>query len=146
MTPACRVESMQLRTLADANVHNAANPHIRSACMSLVQVVVWNLYYGNTTAASRTVDHILSYMRSSPTWAYNGGSRSWGDAGNNAKYVAWCTIKFQVVWNTAQHVAWCDAMWSNSMWCGTPHSTLHGVMQYDQIPCGVEHRKVRCML
>ena len=26
-------------------------------------------------------------MRSSPTWAYNGGSRSWGDAGNNAKWL-----------------------------------------------------------
>ena len=26
-------------------------------------------------------------MRSSPTWAYNGGARSWGDAGNNAKWL-----------------------------------------------------------
>ena len=39
------------------------------------------------SAAKRTVDHILSYMRSSPTWAYNGGARSWGDAGNNAKWL-----------------------------------------------------------
>ena len=27
-------------------------------------------------------------MRSSPTWAYHGGSRSWGDIGNNGKYLA----------------------------------------------------------
>ena len=51
-------------------------------------VVVWLLYFANITnhfetAAKRTVDHILSYMRSSATWAYNGGSRSWGDLGNN---------------------------------------------------------------
>jgi hypothetical protein len=32
------------------------------------EVVIWNMYYGNMTAAKRTVDHILSYMRSSPTW------------------------------------------------------------------------------
>jgi hypothetical protein len=51
------------------------------------EVVVWNMYYGNNTAAKRTVDHVLSYMRSSPTWAYNGGSRSWGDVGNNGKYM-----------------------------------------------------------
>ena len=51
------------------------------------EVVVWNLYYGNDTVAKYTVDHILSYMRSSPTWAYNGGARSWGDAGNNAKWL-----------------------------------------------------------
>lgn len=38
-------------------------------------------------AAKRTVDHILSYMRSSPTWAYHGGSRSWGDLGNNGKWM-----------------------------------------------------------
>jgi len=37
--------------------------------------------------AKRTVDHILSYMRSSPTWAYHGGSRSWGDLGNNGKWM-----------------------------------------------------------
>ncbi|KAK3287799.1 hypothetical protein CYMTET_4709 [Cymbomonas tetramitiformis] len=52
------------------------------------EVVVWNLYFGNVTVAKKTVDHILSYMRSSPTWAYNGGSRSWGDIGNNGKYLA----------------------------------------------------------
>jgi hypothetical protein len=42
---------------------------------------------GNYTVAKYTVDHILSYMRSSPTWPYNGGARSWGDAGNNAKWL-----------------------------------------------------------
>lgn len=51
------------------------------------EVVVWNIYYGNYTVAKYTVDHILSYMRSSATWAYNGGARSWGDAGNNAKWL-----------------------------------------------------------
>ena len=49
-------------------------------------VVVWLLHFANSsnsfaTAAERTVNHILSYMRSSATWAYNGGSRSWGDLG-----------------------------------------------------------------
>jgi len=52
------------------------------------EVVVWNLYFGNESVARKTVDHILSYMRSSPTWAYHGGSRSWGDIGNNGKYLA----------------------------------------------------------
>jgi len=51
------------------------------------EVVIWNMYFGNNTAAGKTVDHILSYMRSSPTWAYNGGARSLGDAGNNAKWL-----------------------------------------------------------
>lgn len=56
-------------------------------------VVVWLLYFANATNgfaadAKRTVDHILSYMRSSGTWAYNGGSRSWGDVGNNGKWQA----------------------------------------------------------
>jgi len=54
-------------------------------------VVVWLLHFANASNtfaedAKRTVDHILSYMRSSPTWAYNGGSRSWGDLGNNGKW------------------------------------------------------------
>jgi len=52
------------------------------------EVVVWNMYFGNLTVAKKTVDHILSYMRASATWAYNGGSRSWGDIGNNGKYLA----------------------------------------------------------
>eukprot|EP00965_Chrysotila_dentata_P091496 3021231-Pleurochrysis_carterae.AAC.1 len=47
------------------------------------EVVVWNLYFGNVSVAKQTVDHILSYMRNSPTWAYHGGARSWGDVGNN---------------------------------------------------------------
>ena len=38
-------------------------------------------------SANRTVSHILSFMRSSPTWAYHGGSRSWGDVGNNGKWM-----------------------------------------------------------
>lgn len=51
------------------------------------EVVVWNLWFGNFSVAKKTVDHILSYMRSSPTWAYHGGARSWGDIGNNGKYL-----------------------------------------------------------
>jgi hypothetical protein len=50
------------------------------------------MYFANASngfeeAAKRTVNHILSYMRSSPTWAYHGGSRSWGDLGNNGKWM-----------------------------------------------------------
>lgn len=50
------------------------------------EVVVWNLYYGNEPAAKATVDHILSYMRSIPSWAYNGGARA-ADSGNNGKWM-----------------------------------------------------------
>ena len=35
-------------------------------------------------AAKATVDHILSYMRSIPSWAYNGGARA-ADSGNGGK-------------------------------------------------------------
>ena len=35
-------------------------------------------YFGNESVAKKTVDHVLSYMRNSPTWAYHGGARSWG--------------------------------------------------------------------
>jgi hypothetical protein len=51
------------------------------------EVVIWNMYYGNHTAAKATVDHILSYMRSMPSWAYNGGARA-ADSGNNGKWMA----------------------------------------------------------
>ena len=56
------------------------------------EVVVWLTHFANATngfnaAAKRTVDHVLSYMRSSPTWPYHGGSRSWGDLGNNGKWM-----------------------------------------------------------
>ena len=51
------------------------------------EIVVWSLWYGDGATARRTVDHILSYMRSSATWAYHGGSRSWGDVENNGKYL-----------------------------------------------------------
>ena len=46
----------------------------------LLSTLYRNMYYGNMTAAKRTVDHVLSYMRSSPTWIYNGGARSWGES------------------------------------------------------------------
>lgn len=56
------------------------------------EVVVWLRYFADSinkwdVAAKRTVDHILSFMRSSPTWAYHGGARSWGDLGNNGKWM-----------------------------------------------------------
>lgn len=61
---------------------------------------MWLLYFANETngfaaAAERTVDHILSYMRSSPTWAYNGGTRSWGDLGNNGKWMVTSGANFE---------------------------------------------------
>eukprot|EP00039_Didymoeca_costata_P004368 m.72838 g.72838 ORF g.72838 m.72838 type:complete len:1030 (+) comp12363_c0_seq3:71-3160(+) len=48
------------------------------------EVVVWLTYFSNDTnlwnvTALRTVNHILSYMRSSSTWSYHGGARSGGD-------------------------------------------------------------------
>ena len=48
--------------------------------------MIWNLYYNDTVAAKATVDHILSYMRSIPSWAYNGGARA-ADSGNNGKWM-----------------------------------------------------------
>ena len=45
------------------------------------------MYYNDTVAAKATVDHILSYMRSIPSWAYNGGARA-ADSGNGGKYYA----------------------------------------------------------
>ena len=51
------------------------------------EVVVWNMHYGNLAAAQATVDHVLSYMRSIPNWAYNGGARA-ADSGNNGKWMA----------------------------------------------------------
>ena len=63
-------------------------------------VVVWLLHFANSSnsmaaAAKETVDHVLSYMRSSATWAYNGGSRSWGDLGNNGKWQATSGANFE---------------------------------------------------
>ena len=54
--------------------------------MGQEEVVIWNLYYNDTVAAKATVDHILSYMRSIPSWAYNGGARA-ADSGNNGKWM-----------------------------------------------------------
>ena len=52
------------------------------------EVVVWLLYFNFDDAAERTVDHILSYMRSFPGWAAMGGASA-GDIGNGGKwYVA----------------------------------------------------------
>lgn len=64
------------------------------------EVVVWLLHFANSTngwsaAAKRTVDHVLSYMRASGTWAYNGGSRSWGDLGNNGKWFVTAYANFE---------------------------------------------------
>jgi hypothetical protein len=56
------------------------------------EVVLWLLHFAKNDssfvrAANRTVNHILSYMRSSATFAYHGGTRSWGDLGNNGKWM-----------------------------------------------------------
>ena len=56
------------------------------------EVVVWLSHFANASnnflaAAERTVEFTLSHMRSSATWAYHGGSRSWGDLGNNGKWM-----------------------------------------------------------
>jgi len=50
------------------------------------EVVIWLSYFGMYEDANKTVNHILSYMRASATWAYNGGARSLGDLGNNGKW------------------------------------------------------------
>ena len=50
------------------------------------EVVVWLLYFGYDAAAKRTVDHILSYMRSLPNWAYMGGADA-GDVANGGKWL-----------------------------------------------------------
>ena len=47
------------------------------------EVVLWLLHFAKNDssfvrAANRTVNHILSYMRSSATFAYHGGTRSSG--------------------------------------------------------------------
>lgn len=56
------------------------------------EVVIWLSHFASSSndyevKAKKTVDHILSYMRSSPTWPYNGGTRSWGDVGNGGKWM-----------------------------------------------------------
>ena len=59
------------------------------------EVVVWQLEYPNSTGtfdatdatAKKTVDHILSYMRHLPNWAYMGGALS-GDVANGGKWLA----------------------------------------------------------
>ena len=50
------------------------------------EVVVWTLYFGYDEAAKRTVDHILSYMRSLPNWSFMGGADS-GDVANGGKWL-----------------------------------------------------------
>ena len=100
---ALKVEAVENKTFAnfsqmlDANMKQRqqgweVNPHPYGSEFAFdttgqEEVVIWNIYYGNETAAKNVVDHVLSYMRSSPTWAYNGGTRSWGDGGNNGKYL-----------------------------------------------------------
>ena len=68
------------------------------------EVVVWLMHFFDPgsprtasygAAAKRTVDHVLSYMRSSPTFAYHGGARSWGDLGNNGKWFVSAGAHFQ---------------------------------------------------
>ena len=55
------------------------------------EVVVWLMYFANATngydaAAKKTVDHVLSYMRSIPNWAYMGGADA-GDVANGGKWL-----------------------------------------------------------
>lgn len=50
------------------------------------EVVVWLLYFGYDDAASRTVEHVLQYMRPLPNWAYNGGAQA-GDVANGGKWL-----------------------------------------------------------
>ena len=49
------------------------------------EVVVWLLFFDHDDAASRTVDHVLQYMRSLPNWAYHGGAVA-GDVANGGKW------------------------------------------------------------
>ena len=51
------------------------------------EVVVWLLYFGHDDAASRTVDHVMQYMRNLPNWAYNGGATA-TDVANGGKWLA----------------------------------------------------------
>ena len=62
--------------------------------------MVWLMQFANASngygvAAKRTVDHVLSDLRSSATWAYTGGSRSWGDLGNNGLWQATSRTGFE---------------------------------------------------
>ena len=49
------------------------------------EVVVWLLYFGFDAAALKTIDVVLSYMRSIPNWAYMGGADA-TDIGNGGKW------------------------------------------------------------
>ena len=88
--------NMQQRAAAFAGQHYPYGSEFAFDTTGQEEVVVWLLHFANsaggaagnyTAAAKRTVDHVLSYMRSSPTWAYHGGTRSWGDLGNNGKWM-----------------------------------------------------------
>jgi hypothetical protein len=50
------------------------------------EIVIWLLYFGYDDAAKRTVDHILSYMRNLPSWAYMGGAVA-SDVANGGKWL-----------------------------------------------------------
>ena len=50
------------------------------------EVVVWLLYFNHDSAANRTIEHILQYMRPLPNWAYNGGAQA-GDVANGGKWL-----------------------------------------------------------
>ena len=50
------------------------------------EVVVWQLYFGYDDDASRTINHVLQYMRPLPNWAYNGGAVA-GDVANGGKWL-----------------------------------------------------------
>ena len=46
---------------------------------------MWLQNFGYTAAANRTLNSMLAFMYNIPNWAYNGGSRSLGDLGNNGE-------------------------------------------------------------
>ena len=47
------------------------------------EVFVWTSHFKFASAANRTLEAVLAYMRHLPNWAWHGGARSGGDLGNN---------------------------------------------------------------
>lgn len=58
---------------------------IQQDTTGMEEVVVWLLYFGFDAAALKTIDVVLSYMRSIPNWAYMGGADA-ADIGNGGKW------------------------------------------------------------
>ena len=47
------------------------------------EAYVWGRYFNQTKLADRVLNAVLAYDPSTPSWAFNGGSLSYGDVGNN---------------------------------------------------------------